>query len=226
MLHIKFTVWEARVKASLFELLWPPARMVATWAVLVQPRHRKYSQCIVFSLKCEPVRFYSALFYVERLFVWCMFARERRVFSFPLCNACGADLWVVKSWLRCRWRYGFVANVNAFFTRCFAVVPPLLLTVDICLIYFTNVCSQIFVADFFQLCLQLVNAVAVQTGPVRGAVLLVFPIRVKILKPGCRVAEKRNPFFSFEINAILSDKNSISLWSYYCWSLRNLKANY
>jgi len=46
-------------------------------------------------------------------------------------------------------------------------------------------------------------------------VLVVFPIRGKILKPGFRVAEKRNPektFFSgFEMNAILGDKNSISL---------------
>ena len=44
---------------------------------------------------------------------------------------------------------------------------------------------------------------------------LVFPIRGKILKPGFRVAEKRNPgnpFFSgFDTNEILSDKNSISL---------------
>jgi len=27
------------------------------------------------------------------------------------------------------------------------------------------------------------------------------------------------------MNAILSDKNSISLWNYYSWSLRNLLAN-
>jgi len=47
-----------------------------------------------------------------------------------------------------------------------------------------------------------------------------FPIRGKILKPGFRVSEKRNPgkpvFSGFEMNAILSDKNSISLWNYYC----------
>jgi len=28
------------------------------------------------------------------------------------------------------------------------------------------------------------------------------------------------------MNAILADKNSISLWNYYCWSLRSLLANY
>jgi len=43
----------------------------------------------------------------------------------------------------------------------------------------------------------------------------VLPTRGKIKKPGFRVAGKKtreNPFFSgFEINAIFSDKNSISL---------------
>jgi len=47
-------------------------------------------------------------------------------------------------------------------------------------------------------------------------VQLVFPIRDKMLKPGFRVVEKRNPgkpvISDFEMNAILSDKNSISLW--------------
>jgi len=38
---------------------------------------------------------------------------------------------------------------------------------------------------------------------------------------------RKTHFFSgFEMNAILSDKNSISLWNYHCWSLRNLLANY
>jgi len=45
---------------------------------------------------------------------------------------------------------------------------------------------------------------------------IVFPIQVKILKPGFRVAEQRNPgkpvsFRVFEMNAILSDKKSISV---------------
>jgi len=45
---------------------------------------------------------------------------------------------------------------------------------------------------------------------------ILFSIRGKILKPGFREAEKRNPgksvFLSgFEMNEILSDKNSISL---------------
>jgi len=39
---------------------------------------------------------------------------------------------------------------------------------------------------------------------------IVFPIQGKILQPGFRVAEKRNPgkssFLGFEMNAILSDK--------------------
>jgi len=41
----------------------------------------------------------------------------------------------------------------------------------------------------------------------------VLPIQGKILKPGFRVAEKTNPgkhvFLEFEMNAVLSDKNSI-----------------
>ena len=56
---------------------------------------------------------------------------------------------------------------------------------------------------------------------------IVFPIRGKILKPGFWVAEKKKRVFSgFEMNAILTDKNSISLWNCCCWSLRNLLANY
>jgi len=39
-------------------------------------------------------------------------------------------------------------------------------------------------------------------------------------KPG------KTRFSGFEMNAILSDKNSRSLWNYYCWSLSNLLANY
>jgi len=44
--------------------------------------------------------------------------------------------------------------------------------------------------------------------------LLVFPIRVTILKPGFRVVEKKKEklvFSGFEMNEILSDKNSMSL---------------
>jgi len=43
----------------------------------------------------------------------------------------------------------------------------------------------------------------------------VFPIRGKILKPGFRVAEKKKrenlAFSGFEMNAILTDKNSMPL---------------
>jgi len=40
-------------------------------------------------------------------------------------------------------------------------------------------------------------------------------------KPG-----KTRVFSGFEMNATLSDKNSISLRNYCCWSLRNLLANH
>jgi len=60
-------------------------------------------------------------------------------------------------------------------------------------------------------------------------VKLVFPIRGKILKSGFRVTEKKTEepvFFGFQIYVILRDKNSISFWNYYCWSLRSLLANF
>jgi len=93
-----------------------------------------------------------------------------------------------------------------------------------------------FLLSFHSVCFSVLGAFSVSllhiVRLVKGysTYLLVFPIRGKILKPGFRVTKKRNPgkpvFSGFEMNAILSDKKSISLWNYYCWSLRNLLANY